>query len=566
MSLAIPGTAARRPLAALAAAGLAVTLAAGCGSNSNKNGGSGSSGGGKTVLNIGMPDGATLPANNNPFLDSSFAKKLGYTWLIWEPLAMQDEAKPDQDPAPWLATKWDWAPDYSKVTLTVRDGVKWSDGSALTADDVAYTFQMEKDHKEVNYYSLPISDVSTSGNQVTVSFSGSQYVNRTKILSTQVINKKQWSAMSDPSKDTVANPVGTGPYTIKTTTPSTVTVAARSDYWGSAPKVKTINFTTYSSNDTMGAALTSGAAEWSYYFMSDAKSTFVAKDPAHYKLYFPAQLSADGLWFNTTKKPFDNPHLRRAMSMVINREDIFQQGEAGYFKPKIENITGVPTPQGAPYIADQFKSVSPETGVDAAKKELTDNGFTYNGSTLMDPTGKPVTVTMTDPADWNDYQTDLAIIKDNLSTIGITATIDKANDDAWFDNIAKGNFDAALHWTNSGTTPYDMYDQILDSAGLEPIGTAATGDFGRYKNPDADAALKAYSNATDDASRKTAMDNLEKLFVQEMPMIPTSAGNLGAEFSSKNWTGWPSADNAYEAPQPTRWGMLDIVLHLTPAS
>lgn len=566
MSLAIPGTAARRPLAALAAAGLAVTLAAGCGSNSNKAGGSSSSGGGKAVLNVGMPDGATLPANNNPFLDSSFAKKLGYTWLIWEPLAMQDEAKPDQDPAPWLATKWDWAPDYSKVTLTVRDGVKWSDGSALTADDVAYTFQMQKDHKEVNYYSLPITDVSTSGNQVTVSFNGSQYVNRTKILSTQVINKKQWSAMADPSKDTVATPIGTGPYTIKTTTPSTVTVAARGDYWGTAPKVKTINFTTYSSNDTMGAALTSGAAEWSYYFMSDAKSTFVAKDPAHYKLYFPAQLSADGLWFNTTKKPFDNPHLRRAMSMVINRTDIFNQGEAGYFKPLIDNITGVPTPQGEPYIAPEFKGVTAMTGVDAAKKELTDNGFTYSGSTLTDPAGKPVTVTMTDPADWNDYQTDLAIIKDNLSSIGITATIDKANDDAWFDNIAKGDFDAALHWTNSGTTPYDMYDQIMDSAGYEPIGTAATGDFGRYKNADADAALKAYSNATDDASRTAAMVNLEKLFVQEMPMIPTSAGNLGAEFSAKNWTGWPSADNAYEAPQPTRWGMLDIILHLTPAT
>jgi len=474
--------------------------------------------------------------------------------------------KPTEAGKPWLATEWKFDANYTKLSLTVRDGVKWSDGTPMTADDVAYSFQIMKDHKDVDYYSLPITGVTTSGNQVTVSFDGSQYVNRTKILSTQVINKKQWSAMADPSKDTVASPVGTGPFTIKTTTPSTVTVAARGDYWGTAPKVKTINFTTYSSNDTMGAALTSGAAEWSYYFMSDAKSTFVAKDPAHYKLYFPAQLSADGLWFNTTKKPFDNPHLRRAMSMVINRSDIFNQGEAGYFKPEISNITGVPTPQGEPYIASQYKGIAPTTGVDAAKKELTDNGFTYNGSTLMDPTGKPVTVTMTDPADWNDYQTDLEIIKDNLATIGITATVDKANDDAWFDNIAKGNFEAALHWTNSGTTPYDMYDQIMDSAGLEPIGTAATGDFGRYQNPAADAALKAYSNATDDASRKTAMDNLEQLFVQEMPMIPTSAGNLGAEFSSKNWTGWPSADNAYEAPQPTRWGMEDIVLHLTPSS
>ena len=563
MTLATPGTAARRPLAVLAAAGLTVTLAA-CGSAKHVAGTTGSAG--VSVLNVGMPDGATLPADNNPFLDSSFAKKLGYTWLIWEPLAMSDEAKPDQDPKPWLATKWEWSPDYSKVTLTVRDGVKWSDGSPLTADDVAYSFQIQKDNKGVNYYSLPITGVSTSGSQVTVSFDGSQYVNRTKVLSTQVINKKQWSAMADPSKDTVANPVGTGPYTIKSTTPSTVTVTARDGYWGTAPKVKTINFTTYSSNDTMGAALTSGAAEWSYYFMSDAKSTFVAKDPTHYKLYFPAQLSADGLWFNTTKKPFDDPHLRRAMSMVINRDDIFNQGEAGYFKPKIENITGIPTPQGEPYIAPEFKGKAPEADVAAAKKELTDNGYTYQGDKLIGKDGKPVTVTMTDPADWNDYQTDLAIIKDNLATVGIDATVDKANDDAWFDNIAKGDFETALHWTNSGTTPYDMYQQIMDSSAVQPIGTAATENFGRFKNADADAALKAYADATDDASRTAAMNNLEKIFVEQMPMIPTSAGNLGAEFSTKNWSGWPSADNAYEAPQPTRWGMLDIVLHLTPSS
>ena len=43
--------------------------------------------------------------------------------------------------------------------------------------------------------------------------------------------------------------------------------------------------------------------------------------------------------------------------------------------------------------------------VGTAKKVLTDNGFNLDGNTLKDPTGKPVTITLTDPADWNDYQT-----------------------------------------------------------------------------------------------------------------------------------------------------------------
>src|SRR5688572_11865035 len=210
---------ANRTISALLAAGLAIATLSACSGNETptKTGPSG-------VLNIGMPDGATMPANNNPYLDTSFAKHLGYTWLIWEPLALQNETKPADEPKPWLATKWTWSADYRSVVLTVRENVKWSDGSAMTAEDVAYSFQIMMDHKGVNYYALALKDVKASGNEVTVNFDSSQYVNRTKVLSTQVINKKQWSAFSDPAKDTVANPVGTGPYTIKSVTPSTVTL------------------------------------------------------------------------------------------------------------------------------------------------------------------------------------------------------------------------------------------------------------------------------------------------------------------------------------------------------
>jgi peptide/nickel transport system substrate-binding protein len=553
---------ARLSIAAVLAGSLAIAGLAACSSSKSPPKTSGPSG----VLNIGMPDGATMPANNNPYLDASFAKHLGYSWLIWEPLALQNEAKPTADPKPWLATKWEWAKDFSSVALTVRDGVNWSDGTKLTADDVAYSFQIMKDNKGVNYYALPITDVSTNGNVVTVKFDGSQYVTRTKILATQVINKKQFSAMADPAKDTVASPVGTGPYKIKSVTPSTVTLDVRSDYWGTAPKVAEIRCTTYSGNDTQLAALTSGATDWSYEFLANAKTTFVAKDPAHFKLWFPPSLSADGLFLNTTKAPFNNAHLRRAMSMVISREDIFQQGEAGYFKPKIDNITGIPTPAGDPFIADEYKNKSSQADVATAKKELTDNGFTYAGNTLKDPSGKPVTIILTDPADWNDYQTDLAIIKDNLSTIGITATVDKANQDAWFDAIGKGNFDAALHWTNGGATPYDLYQNIMDGAALKPIGTTASGNYGRFDSAEATQALKDYANAQDDATRKTAMNKIQKIMVEQMPMIPTSAGNLGAEYVTTKWSGWPDETNPYAANQPTRWGMLDVVLHLTPAS
>ena len=557
---------ATRTTAAVLTAALSVSILTACSSTktappANKSG-TGASG----VLNIGMPDGATLPANNNPYVDASFAKKLGYSFLIWEPLGMTNEAKPTEATKPWLASAWNWSADNKTLTLTVQSGVKWSDGTPMTADDVAYSFQIMKDNKGVNYYSLPIATVATSGSTVTVTFDTPQNLNKPQVLSTQVINKKQFSAMADPSKDLVANPIGTGPYTIKSVTAATVSLSARTDYWGQAPKIATINCTTYSDNTAQLTALTTGATDWSYEFQPNGKTTYVAKDPTHFKLWFPPALSADGLWFNTTKKPFDNAHLRRAIGMVVNRADVFNQGEAGYFKPKIDNITGVPTPQGDSFISADYKGKSAQASADAAKKELTDNGFTYSGTTLMDPSGQPVKITLSDPADWNDYQTDLTIIKDNMATIGITATVDKANQDAWFTNVAAGQFDAVMHWSNGGATPYDMYQNIMDGAALKPIGTAASGNYGRFNSPEATQALKDYSSATDDATRQTALDKIEKIMVEQAPMIPTSAGNVGAEYETTKWIGWPDASNSYEAIQPTRWGMLDVVLHLKPAS
>jgi peptide/nickel transport system substrate-binding protein len=253
--------------------------------------------------------------------------------------------------------------------------------------------------------------------------------------------------------------------------------------------------------------------------------------------------------------------------MVINRDDIFTQGEAGYFYPKVDNPSGIPTPAGDSFIAPEYKGKTTTVDVAGAKKLLTDSGFSLDGTTLKDPTGKAVTLTLTDPAGWSDYITDLEIIKDNLSQIGIAATIDKANQDAWFKAIDAGNFDGAMHWTNDGATPYDLYQNVMDGSILKPVGTGGvSGNYGRFQNAEATQALSQYANASDEATRTAALNTLQKIMVEQMPMIPTSAANLGGEYSTKNWTGWPDEHNQYAPAQPTQINALDVVLHLTPAS
>jgi len=549
-----------RMIAALTAAILAAGGLAACGGGSGS--GSGASGGGSGVLNIGMPNGVQSD-NNNPFLSSSAANSLGYKNVVYEPLVMTNIVQPTQPGTPWLATAWKWSGNYTTLVLTIRNGVTWSDNQPLTAADVAYTFNLVKANTALNQYAIHFGSISSSGNTVTLTFPSSQYVYQTHILNQFIVPEHIWSKISNPATNAVTNPVGTGPYTLTSFSGNTATLTRRSSYWQTLPQVKTLHYTSYSSNTTQTQALTDGEADWSFVFIPNPSVTYTAKDPAHLKLWFPAVLGIHGLWINTTIAPFDNPKLRVAMNDVINRQAIVQTGEDGYFYPVVSSNTGIPTPAGSSFIGSQFASDTASVSVSDAKSLLTSAGFTYSGNKLMYQ-GKQVSIQLADPAGWSDYDTDLTLIQNDLAQIGISATVSQPNANTWTTNVADGDFQGMLHWTNNGATPYDLYATIFD--GYTPIGQTANTDFGRFQSVDATSALKQYATASTDAERTAALNTLENIEVTQMPMIPIMAANAGGEYSTKNWTGWPSATDAYAPAQPTLINSLQIILNLKPAS
>jgi peptide/nickel transport system substrate-binding protein len=512
-----------------------------------------------------MPNGPQSD-NNNPFLASSAANSLGYKNIIYEPLVMTNAVQPAAAGTPWLATNWTWSNNYTNLVLTIRNGVTWSDGQPLTAADVAYTFNLVKSNAALNQYAIKFGSISSSGNTVTLTFPSSQFVYQTHILNQFIVPEHIWSKLSDPATNTISDPVGSGPYTLTSFTSQTVTLTRRSSYWQALPAVKTLHYTSYSSNTTQTTALTDGDADWSFVFIPNPSVTYTAKDPAHLQLWFPAVLGIHGLWLNTTIAPLNNANLRVAMNDVINRQQIVQTGEDGYFYPEVTSNTGIPTPAGTSFIGSQFASDDTSPSVTTAKALLTSTpGFTYSGSTL-EYKGKPVTLALADPAGWSDYDTDLTLIQNDLQQIGINATVSQPNQNTWTTNLADGDFQAALRWTNSGSTPYDLYETIMDGAQLEPIGQTATANFGRFNDPAATTALNEYANGSSDAERTSALNTLENIEATQMPMIPIMAANDGAEYSTKNWTGWPSASDPYAPAQPTLINALQIILKLKPAS
>ena len=498
----------RRKLFSVALAGVLATGAlAACGDSPNDPN-KDSNKAATTVLTVGMPNGPQTE-NHNPFLSTSAAASLGYRWVIYEPLMMWNPVKPAEPSKPWLASAAEWSADSKSVKITMRDNATWSDGQKVTANDVVFTHTMIKNTKALNTNNTPYGTITAAGNVVTITFTQSMFVYREKFLGqTPIVPEHIWKDIKDPATDTVKNPIGSGPYTLKSFTPQTTTLVARdSGYWGPAPAVKELRYSSPTGNDAQTTALADGSIEWSFVFIPNYKTVFLDKDPAHYKVWAPPVLGIHGLYINTSKKPFDNPVLRQAMNMVVDRQDIFNVAEAGYFHPQVSSVTGLPGPGGAAGGADG----GPGTGknqavdIDGAKALLTGAGFKLNGNTLTDPSGKPVKLTLTDPAGWSDYQTSLEIVKDNLSKIGIAATVEKANQDAWFKNVEEGKFDATFRWTNGGSTPFDIYQTVMDGSLLQPVGKASpAGNFGRFDNPDATAALTAYKTPWTPSRRSSA--------------------------------------------------------------
>ena len=529
----------------------AIVVAAGLAFTGCSAGGGGGGDSSNKVLTIGMPNGPQAP-NQNPLATGSASLSLGYAYVVYESLMQINELHPTDDPTPWLAESVEWNDDSTQAVITARDGVQWSDGEDFTADDIAFSIQLRKDTPELNIdFPDQYGDISVDGNQVTVDFTTSQYVNRDKLYKLLIVPEHIWADV-DPVQFTDDEMIGTGPYLLDQFTPQSVTMKPNPDYWGGQPKVGTLRYDTFNDNNGLTTALTTGEAQWGWTFIPDYENTFIAKDPEHFHQVAGGGFGVDVLYLNNETKPFDDPAFRKALNLVVDRAEISEKAGYGVW-PQISSVTGLPQPSGDAYIAPEFDGAELEVDVDGAKQLLTDAGYTWDASDkLVDPDGTAVTFTLTNPAGWSDYLSALDIIKAGAEELGATATVEPAVQDTWFNDIIPfGNFQATLHWTDGGSTPWNLYSNIMDGASYVPLGETANWNFGRYRNDAVTQALAAFKGASDDATRAEAMQVIQDAFVNDAPGLVIWSRPAVAQYSTVNYTGFPSEDDPYANPQPT---------------
>ena len=506
----------------------------------------------------------------NPFVSTGDAYGMGATGLIYEPLIQFDLAAPPKY-YPWLATSYAWSNGGKTLTFAIRQGVKWNNGTPFTPADVAYTFNLMKNNASVNLGGLKISGVTTSGNNVVLTFPTAQYTNLENIAGTAIVPQAIWSKAGNPATFADPNPVGTGPFMLGSFTPQGFTLVKNPDYWqASLVKVPKVYFPVYTSNTGALSALFSGQIDWTGNFIPGLQKSFVDTNPSEHH-YWEAPGGTNSLMPNLNKWPTNQLAVRQAISAAINRSVIASEGEAGLENPVL-NATGLTLPTFSAWSAPVASMTVSATGSAAAAKQILEKaGYTLGSNGFFTKGGQTVSITITDPSAFTDYAQDDAIVAQELRAAGIDATFQGQAVNAWLTDVADGDFQLTSHWSTNGLTPYTMYDSWLDSS--LATGSAATGDYERLNDPAIQAQLATLAGASTTAQQTAALAPIAKFVAADLPIIPTTTALDWFEYNSQNYTGWPTQDNPYESGQPSGTnngpgsGSDEVViLHLTPAA
>src|SRR5205085_636412 len=236
--------------------------------------------------------------------------------------------------------------------------------------DVAFTYNLVKNNKAINLAGLAISSVSTSGNTVTLTFPTAQYTNLQSIAGVPILPQSIWSKAGNPATYADPNPVGTGPYKLKTFTPQGFTLTKNTGYWqASRAKVANVYFPVYTSNTGALSALFSDQIDWTGNFIPGLQKDFVAKSPATHH-FWEAAGSTNAFIPNLTKWPTNQLPVRKAISLALNRNVLASEGEAGLENPVL-NASGLTLPTFAAWSGPvAHDTVSPTGNAAAAASVL----------------------------------------------------------------------------------------------------------------------------------------------------------------------------------------------------
>jgi peptide/nickel transport system substrate-binding protein len=543
----------KRVLVLLLAVGL---TAAACGGHK-------SSSGKKTAVTISNEQGTTWTCGFNPFNSDVNFLSAG---TVYEQLTFVNGLKSGQT-TDWLASSYKWSNANKTLTFTIRKGVKWTDGKPLTAADVLFTFNLIKKFPalDLNASWAVLKSVTQNGNQIVFQFKTAAVPYFYYIADqTPIVPQHIWSTIANPVTYKDPHPVGSGPFKMGSCSPQVIKYTKNSDYWQKGkPTIETIYYPAFTSNDPANQQLASGKAQWGSQFIPNIQKFYVSKSADHH-YWFPPTVNVS-VFINNKDPILKDVAVRKAMAYAIDRQKVSEVGEYGY--EPASNQTGIVTPTFAGWL-DQALAKQVSYNPQKAISTLTAAGYKKKGDQFYTPDGKPLSFTMINIGGYSDWVASAQIVQEDLKKIGIKVTPENLSSTTYDADNYAGKFQLSYNGNLSGgPAPYYELRQLLYSKNSAPIGKNASTNWERYENPAVDQLIDSYAATADPTKQHEIVRKLEKVMVDDIPVIPVTEGVDWYQYNTKDHSGWVTQQNPYAQPSAyvyPDWGV--VAMNLKPKS
>ena len=528
------------------------------------------------------------PENFNWFTGGT-KREHGAHQAMWEPLFILNYITGDLEP--WLGTAFEPSEDFSEWTLSIREGVAWSDGEAFNADDVVFTVNMVLDNPELSEREAATLRAQVASvervDDLTVRFALTEPSPRfavenfgVRIFGSFLVMPEHIWAGEDPATFAFYPPIGTGPYVYASSATNRAIWDRNDEWWGAQtgfmdlPEPLRLVWLETGGEESRAQLITANEIDAAQSVSVGTLEAIQLRNPAviawhqDYPYAWPDPCARQ-LEINTTVAPWDDPNMRRAVAHLIDRNQIVNVAYEGTTVPSQTMFAQYGSM--APFIdavTEAGLSLSAGADVDAGQALIEAAGWVMGDGGVYERDGEALSVAIHVNSASIEYTRTVDIIVEQLNRAGIDArSVPVENGVFWGEVLPLGAYEMSYSWLSCGSVnePWTSMSRYT-TASVVPVGERSPGfnNTGRWD----DASAQAYTEIVDQMRNlpldDPALPGLVAAAYEHLdagtPFIPLVQAAKLLPFNTTYWTGWPSAENPYNHPS-FWWNHTHQIIH-----
>ena len=494
---------------------------------------------GSTVtLTVGLQQDLDSPNVTAGYLVSSYE-----LWNL-QYATLTDKAADDFATIPGLAEEWTASDDGLTYTYTLREGLQWSDGTPLTAEDVAWTINTSRDQAWLNHSSVTANLTATAIDDRTVEIVSSVPDPKLPTMDVYILPKHIWEepAAGDVTTYEALDGVGSGPFTLQEWKPGQEwTMVANPNYWQGVPSVDQVVFRLYTEGGAMAVALENGESDAAHNLPAELFVELGGRDDI--VTIAGEQGGFTELAMNGMAGGLGDGHpalldldVRHAVAHAINRDELFERVALSIGTQR-DTLGVSPNTEWNPEIpADQQLNYD----VAAANQLLDDGGYLDtdgDGVREMPDGSQSLTFRYAERSESVQAVGIRELVTGWLAEVGIATEVSVYDDTQLTDIIASGEYDIFV-W---GWTPFVDPDPLLSYFKCDQVTTDVASPLyndANWCSDEYDALYVEQNQELDHARRVELVHEMITLFHNESTYVVLYHDAETQAYRTDRFEGW----------------------------